>query len=189
MSFPLPPRVLQGPRLRLEAFEPRHAPLLLEAISASLDALNTWTPWVIPEPFELATLEGRIQTFQERFAAGESFIYAALEGDVLVGQAGMYARVGPGALEAGYFMRSDMTGRGYATEAARAVVDAAFAQCGAERVEMHCDAENVASLAVPRKLGFVETRRFEERGRTLIVLARDADIGTNAGGREGTSAL
>lgn len=171
MTFPAPPRLLHAERLRLEAFEPRHAPQLMAAIGASLDALTEWTPWVIPDPYEVGTLEERMRTFQAKFEAGESFIYAAFDGDVLVGQAGIYARVGPGALEAGYFMRSDMTGRGYATEAARAVVDAAFRDCGAARVEMHCDELNHASVAVPKKLGFREERRVAEKGRTLLILA------------------
>jgi len=171
--FPPPPRLIRTPRLRLRAWQRDDAPGLLAAIDASLDALRTWTPWVIPEPYDVATLEVRIEHFERNFENRVAFAYAVLDDDgVVIGHGGLFGRVAPDTLEAGYFIRSDRTGRGYATEAARAFVDAAFAHCGAARVEMHCDEENHASIAVPLKLGMVADRRIAaDDGRTLVVYA------------------
>ena len=61
----------------------------------------------------------------------------------------------PDGLEIGYWTRTDRTGRGYATTAARALTDAAFTSAlEIERVEAHMEQENLASVAVPRKLGY-----------------------------------
>ncbi len=84
----------------------------------------------------------------------------------LLGGVGLYRRVGPGALEIGYWVRSDRTGRGIATEAARALTGAAFATAGVDRVEVHCDPRNAASAAVPGKLGYRHRETREGDART-----------------------
>src|SRR5581483_7078206 len=63
---------------------------------------------------------------------------------------------GDGAFEIGYWIRADLAGRGLATEATAALTRAAFERCGVDRVEIRVDPANAASLAIPRKLGFVE---------------------------------
>src|SRR5262249_60537312 len=44
--------------------------------------------------------------------------------------------------------------RGFATAAAEALTSAALGLPGVRRVEIHCDEANVASAAIPRKLGY-----------------------------------
>jgi RimJ/RimL family protein N-acetyltransferase len=53
----------------------------------------------------------------------------------------------------GYVLARDAWGRGYATEAADAVVRAALALRGVSRVLARCDADNVASARVMEKVG------------------------------------
>ena len=73
----------------------------------------------------------------------------------MVGGAGLHPRAGPESIEIGYWVRSDRTGRGYATAAAGALTQAAFAHLdGIDRVEIRMDRANRASAAVPPKLGF-----------------------------------
>jgi RimJ/RimL family protein N-acetyltransferase len=72
----------------------------------------------------------------------------------LVGSLGMHRRVGPGALEIGYWVHVDHTRRGIATAAAAALTDVGFALRGVRRMEIHCDAANSASAAVPARLGY-----------------------------------
>jgi RimJ/RimL family protein N-acetyltransferase len=150
------PDQVYGSNIVLRRWQPADAPLLLDAIAASLPELRRWTPWVIPDPFEVSTLAERLAKFHLQFDAGETYIYGIFdpaESQVL-GQVGLYARVGPDALEVGYFLRSDATGRGIATEATRLLVDVAFRVCGVSRVEARCEPGNTSSSAIPRRLGF-----------------------------------
>jgi RimJ/RimL family protein N-acetyltransferase len=74
-------------------------------------------------------------------------------------------------------------GRGLCTETTAALTRVAFELCGVDRVEIRVDPENGASLAIPRKLGYVEEatlrRRLPPHGNgaprdvTLFALFRD----------------
>lgn len=152
----LPRRRIETPRLILRCWEPADASLLKDAIDGSLPELRRFTPWVIPEPDEVDVLEARLHRFRDQFANAQNFIYgifAPSETRVL-GQAGLYGRVGPDALEIGYWIRSDVTGRGYASEAARALTHVAFVECGVQRVEIRCEPDNAASAAIPLRLNY-----------------------------------
>ena len=71
-------------------------------------------------------------------------------------------RIGPGGLEIGYHVGADATGNGYATEMASALIDIAFDVCGADRIELHIDEANTASIGVARKLGLEATGYVED---------------------------
>jgi RimJ/RimL family protein N-acetyltransferase len=162
------PERLVGSNIVLRRWASSDAPLLLAAITDSIPALERWTPWVIPQPLEAVVLEQRLQKFHTQFDTGETYIYGifdSAEKEVL-GQAGLYARVGPGALEVGYFLRSSATGKGIATEATRLLVRLAFKELGVECVEARCEPGNVASSAVPRRLGFTLRETIVEPART-----------------------
>ncbi len=63
-------------------------------------------------------------------------------------------RIGPGAVELGYWVHVDFTGRGYATESARALTQAGLALSDVVRVEIHTDESNAISAGIPRRLGY-----------------------------------
>ena len=56
----------------------------------------------------------------------------------------------------GYFVSERHNGRGYATEAVRQAVDAAFGELGLHRVQAAVIPRNVASIRVLEKAGFRE---------------------------------
>lgn len=62
--------------------------------------------------------------------------------------------------EIGWTMHPDHTGRGYATEAARAVLDLAFSTLRLHRVHAELDVRNDASIAMCRRLGMREEAHF-----------------------------
>jgi RimJ/RimL family protein N-acetyltransferase len=57
-------------------------------------------------------------------------------------------------VELGYWLDAAVTGQGLATAAARALLDVAATLPRMSHAEIHCDAENGASAAVPQRLGF-----------------------------------
>ncbi|MEH3122027.1 MAG: GNAT family N-acetyltransferase [Sphingomonas phyllosphaerae] len=76
----------------------------------------------------------------------------------LIGGIGLH-RADNGDHELGYWLTPDAWGRGYATEAGRAVIDIARHALPLTRLTAYHHADNPASGAVLRKLGFVETGR------------------------------
>jgi ribosomal-protein-alanine N-acetyltransferase len=84
----------------------------------------------------------------------------------LIGNVGV-RRDAPGepVADHGYEIAPAHWGRGYATEAARALLDWGFGVWGLERVHAHCIAENEASAAVLRRLGFRQEARLRDHER------------------------
>ncbi|MFN8201722.1 MAG: GNAT family N-acetyltransferase [Solirubrobacteraceae bacterium] len=90
-------------------------------------------------------------------------------GDI-IGEAGLAPFDDGRRVELGYLLRRDRWGRGLATEAARAILDAAFTDLGAREVMAVVDEGNDASLNVLRKLGFSEVGRRRRHGVRQHVL-------------------
>ena len=87
---------------------------------------------------------------------GRDFFYLILDPteEMVLGSTGLHPRREPGTLETGYWIRTDQTGRGLATETARVMTRTALDLVGAQRVEIRCDPQNMASAAIPRRLGY-----------------------------------
>ncbi|RJQ71968.1 GNAT family N-acetyltransferase [Pseudonocardiaceae bacterium YIM PH 21723] len=67
-------------------------------------------------------------------------------------------------------------GRGYATEAATAVIDHAFRQPGVDRVEAWVDGANSRSLALARRVGLTERGQMPQSGPgTRVVLGKSRE--------------
>ena len=90
--------------------------------------------------------------------AGTVFPWMITERDegVPVGMIDLRRRApGEDELDFGYVLARRVWGRGYATEALRAVLAAAFAHCGVRRIWAVCDVDNAASARVMEKAGLV----------------------------------
>lgn len=172
---PIPATPIRTARLLLRCWEPADAPGFKRSLDASLAELRPWIPWARKEPSELDVLEARLAGYERDFHSGANALYAILDADgkEVLGGVGLYRRVGPGALEIGYWIRSDLAGRGLATEAAAALTQAGLELDGIERIEIRCDPENAASAAVPRKLGYRHIGTVEtsvEAGGTQLTM-------------------
>jgi ribosomal-protein-alanine N-acetyltransferase len=83
----------------------------------------------------------------------------------LVGDAGLYSFEGTGpGVEVGYTFRRDAWGKGYATESARACLQAAFGPLELERVRAVVLPENIASVRVLEKIGMRHDGTVRYRG-------------------------
>jgi RimJ/RimL family protein N-acetyltransferase len=142
-------------RLLLRCWDPADAPLLKDAIDESLSELREWLPWAT-EPSTVDVVAQRLAQFRDDFRAGRDWLYGLFPPDEkrVIGGLGLHPRQGPGVLEIGYWLRTDVTDQGFATEAAAALVRLAFQEHDIERVEIRCDPRNVRSAAIPRRLGF-----------------------------------
>lgn len=152
-------------RLELRCYAPSDAPALQEAIEASLPDLVPWLPWASSEPLPLSARIEVLRQHRGRFDLGEEFVYGIFDRDRqrVIGGCALHVRGGGTAREIGYWIATRDRGRGLATEAAGALVRVAFEIDGADRVEVHGDAENVASARVAEKLGFTCDGMLRER--------------------------
>jgi RimJ/RimL family protein N-acetyltransferase len=75
--------------------------------------------------------------------------------------------------EIGYWVRRSCEGRGYASEAVRALARLAFGTLGAGRVEIHCGHRNERSRRVAERCGFVLEARLRDHGRETWGELRD----------------
>jgi [ribosomal protein S5]-alanine N-acetyltransferase len=102
--------------------------------------------------------------------------HAVVLGGRMIGHAGYHGPPGinstdnPGAVEFGYRIFPPYRGRGYATEAARKLIERAEKRAGIRHFVLSVGPENDASLAIVRKLGFVQTGEHmdEVDGRELV---------------------
>ncbi|HWL87539.1 MAG TPA: GNAT family protein [Polyangiaceae bacterium] len=161
----VPPRVelrlrpLETRRLYLLPIDSSDANDLWHAVDSSRRELEPWLPWV---PFNVdpdasfryadaSALDwdnARACRFGIRDRGSRKFLgVVGLESFAHLHQ----------SAELGYWLRSDVTGRGCMTEAATALLTWAFRELKAHRVRVAAATDNHASLAVIRRLGF----RFE----------------------------
>jgi RimJ/RimL family protein N-acetyltransferase len=164
----------------LRRARPTDADAFAEAVGASLSHLRRWMPWAVPVAAEAPVQRDRLVMADASWADGTDYEFAILPADErgIIGGCGLMRRIGPGAIEIGYWVHVDHTRRGHATAAARALTDAAWTLPDVERVEIHCDEANRASAAVPARLGYRldrvesdETPAPPHSGRTMIWIA------------------
>jgi RimJ/RimL family protein N-acetyltransferase len=143
-------------RLVIRCYELGDAPLMKEAIDASLAHLRPFMAWIDDEPQSVEQKAELIERFRAAFDSGEAFVYGIFDRgeSQLLGGSGLHARVGPGGLEIGYFVRASATRQGIATECAAALTRVGFEVCDADRIEIRIDPNNQKSFGVPQKLGF-----------------------------------
>jgi RimJ/RimL family protein N-acetyltransferase len=151
-----PPPRIDTARFTLRAWSVDDAPLLRRALELSDAHLRTWTPWVVDGRTPGQSLESRLAQHADAFAAGTEWVYGMFsrDGGEVLGGCGLYPRVGPAAIEIGYWLSVTHTGRGLATEAAAILTRVAFTAPAIASVEIRCDQGNAASARIPQRLGF-----------------------------------
>jgi RimJ/RimL family protein N-acetyltransferase len=164
-GFDAPPRRFTTERMVLRRYEREDAPLVKDAVDTSLEHLREFMDWAWEAPESTEIVANRLEWFGGVFDRGDDFVYGLFtpDGSELVGGAGLHPRVGPRALEIGYWIRASRLREGLATEAAGGLTRVAFEQCGVERIEIHIDPANAASLGVPARLGFVREAVLRKR--------------------------
>jgi ribosomal-protein-serine acetyltransferase len=149
------------------------------AYVASREHLRPWMPWAREDPMGIGARRAWIAEQNRVERAGGDRVRGAFlaAGGALLGTGGLHARIGPGALEIGYWVHVAWTRRGVATAMVHALCAEAFAEPGIEAVEIHHDAANAASGAVAAGAGFTHV---EERHREPLA---PADTTTERVGR------
>jgi ribosomal-protein-serine acetyltransferase len=129
---------------------------LHEAIQATLPELVRWLPWARPTHDKRDSrqyLRHARSTWTRR--AAFEYVLEARDTKQLVGMASVhridwYRR----CAGLGYWIRKEMWGQGFATEAGAALVERSLLVWELHRIEAHIATDNIASQRVIEKLGF-----------------------------------
>jgi len=147
-----PPEGIETARLRLRPMVAGDAQAVFEtyAQDEQVTRFLTWQP-------HTAIDETRryLQACEIAWREGTAFPWALLRksDDKLIGSVEL--RIDQHKAEIGYVLARPFWGQGYASEAARVLVDWAYAHPAIYRVWASCDAENMASARVLEKAGLV----------------------------------
>ena len=148
--------MIRTPRLLLRAPREADGPAMHRAVAASLPELRRWMVWA-QQPLDEAGYTSNMAAAAEAFAERTELRYLIWDADgrELLGSTGFHAlnwQVPRG--EIGYWIHSEHTGQGYASEAVRALTGFGFRMLGFRHIEIRCDALNLASAHIARKLGY-----------------------------------
>jgi len=157
------PQKLRTVRLLLRSLEPGDAPALVRLAGAREIAATTLR---IPHPYAESDAQQFLAEVTEDFNAGRSVSFAVSisPGHELCGGIGLYLDQEHKRGELGYWIGVPFWGKGYATEAARAVVAFGFETLRLHRIFAHHFAGNKASQRVLERVGM----RHEGRSRQHI---------------------
>lgn len=147
-----PPRRIETERLVLEAVESRHGDPMFDAAETCRDYLSEWLDWAAT-----STRNG-VKAFAKesarKWSRDEAYTFTIkLDGEV-IGVVDLRRGSSPNSAEMGYWMRQDVSGSGYMTEAAGALIDFGFTRLGLHRIVLFAGVDNHASRRVAEKLGF-----------------------------------
>jgi ribosomal-protein-alanine N-acetyltransferase len=116
-----------------------------------------------------------LELVEQHYRRGEPFAWAIVhrEDGRLIGSCGFVSQaVERRSAEIGYWLGKPYWGRGYAVEAARALVRFGFEQMELDRIEAKCFVENRAGQCVIEKLGM----KFEGTDRSEIIKGRYPEL-------------
>ncbi len=175
-----PPATLELGAITLSRWRASDLESLFAAVAASLDHLRPWLAFAAEHSRDSVA---RFLTESDAgWERGERFRYAIRDtGAALAGSAALMARIGPGGLEIGYWVGARHLRRGIATLAAAALTEQGLALAGIDRIEIHHDEANLASAAVPARLGFRRLGAFAAEPKAPADIGRDVRWRLDAG--------
>ncbi|GIN16232.1 ribosomal-protein-serine acetyltransferase [Shouchella clausii] len=141
---------------------------LYQALQASRKELVPWIPWVermsSPEQAEQGVQQAHVDFLQKK--AFHFHLFEQRSG-TFVGSCGLHhINWDVPRMEMGYWIDSRFAGKGYMTEAAKALMSYAFYTHYTHRLEIRCDRKNNKSRAIPEKLGFMLEATLLENERS-----------------------
>ncbi|MFI5937232.1 GNAT family N-acetyltransferase [Actinoplanes sp. NPDC051494] len=145
---------LTTPRLTLRPFRAGdHA--AVHAFASDPEIVR-WMDWGPNTPEETAIFLGlALQSDVEQ--PRRAYRFAVVRGAVLIGSAELHIESAEHRRATmGYLIAREHWGQGFATEAARALLELGLDRLGLHRVTATCDPENAGSAGVLRKIGMVE---------------------------------
>jgi len=162
------PTEFSSERLKLRCYRPGDGAMYFQMLRANWDHLYEFLPASLMAVQSEEDAEVVFRRLMADWNLRNLFIFGVWEKGtgVYVGESYLAnADWNVPRIELGYFVVKASTGKGYASEAARATIRFAFEHMGISRVELQCVADNVASIHVAENCGFIFEGRFRQRHR------------------------
>ena len=165
------PLIIETPRLLLRVSEAGEGAAINAAIAETFEQLRDWMPWAREMP-TLEQSQAYAQEAARKWEAGTQFDFSILTLDgSFVGRVGIWPLEEAGSFEIGYWCRASMQGRGYTSEAVRALCESAHKYLQPRRLVIRCHRRNIASQGVARRCGFALGSAGEGNTQDLLVFA------------------
>lgn len=148
--------VFESERLIIRAPKLEDALEVLNETNESMTSLREWMSWAQKDP-ELSKVEETLRQAVADFITRKDLRYHLYlkETGKFIGSSGFHGIDWTiPKFEIGYWLATELEGRGYMTEAVVRITEFAFETLGARRVEIRCDEENVKSRSVAERAGF-----------------------------------
>lgn len=152
------PEIIETPRLRLEVPKAGFGIKLRKAIVDGYSDYVKWLNWPSNIP-SIAEVEADCRKHYAEFILRDNIRYIIIDKrtDSFIGRCSLPSFQANWLIPQfgiAYFIRKSQRAKGYATEAIHAMALLAFEFLKAKKVEIYCDAENIASTKIPQKLNF-----------------------------------
>ncbi|MFT3788063.1 MAG: GNAT family N-acetyltransferase [Tepidisphaeraceae bacterium] len=172
---------IETPRLVLRIPRPGEGGEVYETVRTSFDELHAWMPWATKQ-YGPEEAEAWCRKVRGDFLHRHEFHYMLRDratGEHLGAVSAHHVDFEVPKCEIGYWLRTDRTGRGYMTEAVRALAEYLTGAHAFRRLAIRCDDENSRSARVAELCGFefegthrCEVRDHHARLRDYRVYAR-----------------
>ncbi len=144
-------------RLIIRMPRPGDGKVVYEAIKASINELKPWMPFAGYEQTE-KDVELNIRSAHISFLKREDLrllVFLKETGEFIASSGLHRINWAIPKFEIGYWIDTRFSGKGYMTEAVQGIVNFAFTELHANRLEIRCDTRNQKSRAIPERIGFV----------------------------------
>ena len=151
-----PPELVVVDELTIRRYRSSDVALLHDAIIESTEHLKPWMAWISIEPLSLPDRTRLLESWSRQWDHCEDFLMGVFVEDELVASTGLHPRGGLDVVEIGYWVRARNVKQAVATRVVKALTSIAFETWAhIDRVEIHIDANNMGSVRVAERSGFV----------------------------------
>ncbi len=175
LDLPMP---ILTPRLQIRPRQFGEGKIIARAINESLDHLRPWMPFAQKAANE-TDAEILCRRGLSNFISRNDFVLSiySRDGTQFIGSTGLHRpNWNIPSLHIGYWIHKDYEGQGFVSESVNALTRYAFQMIKVNRLEIRCDSRNKRSLAVMKKLGFVEEALLKNDDRDQDNSLRDTIV-------------
>jgi ribosomal-protein-serine acetyltransferase len=143
-------------QIEIELLQQQHKEELFTLIDTNREHLRKWLLWVDKRK-SAEDFEPIIPIWITNYANNNGFDAGIRFNGKLVGMIGLhYIDWKNKATSIGYFLSEEAQGNGIITRSVRSLVNYLFEEMDLHRIEIQCAVNNLKSIAIPTKLGFVQ---------------------------------